>query len=72
MEDLLRRHLVTMPPDTWPTLLPEVQLALNTTYAKSLGCPPYLVMFGSTPPSSPYTSLPDPTTAHVSRYAAAL
>ena len=70
--DLLRRPLITLPPDTWPTLLPEVQLAINTTYAKSLGCPPYLVMFGSPPPSSPFLSLPDPTTAHLSRYTAAL
>jgi transposase InsO family protein len=72
VEDLLRRHLVTMPAALWPTLLPEVQLALNTTYAKSLGCPPYLVMFGSTPPDSALTALPDPAITPVQRYSTAL
>ncbi len=68
----MRRCLITLPPSTWPTLLPEVQLALNTTYARSIGCPPYLVMFGSTPPNSPYVDLPDPATSKLQQYTSAL
>jgi hypothetical protein len=72
VEDLLRRTMVTMPPDTWPTFLPDVQLAINTTYAKSIGCPPYLVMFGSTPPKTAFDHMPDPTQASLTAYTTAL
>lgn len=72
VEDLIRRPMVTMPPDTWHYMLPDVQLAINTTYAKSIGCPPYLVMFGSTPPSQAFDHIPDPTVASLSQYTAAL
>lgn len=58
--------MVTLPPDTWHHLLPDVQLAINTTYAKSIGCQPYLVMFGSTPPRPAFDNLPDPTQASLS------
>ncbi len=72
VQQLLRRCLVTLPPATWIDLLPDVQLAINTTHSKSIGCPPYLVMFGTTPPTPAYGSLPDPTTTSVAAYTAAL
>jgi transposase InsO family protein len=72
VQQLMRRTLVTLPPAAWPTLLPDVQFAINCTYAKSIGCPPYLVMFGTTPPAQAYASLPDPSTASLSSYTAAL
>ncbi len=50
VEDLLRRCLVTLPLEHWETLIPELQLTINTTYARSIGCPPYLVMFGADSP----------------------
>lgn len=68
----MRRCLVTLPPATWPDLLPEIQLAINTTHSKSIGCPPYLVMFGTTPPSKDLGSLPDPSTASLAAYTTAL
>ena len=70
VETLLRRCLVTAPHSTWDQLVPDVQLAINTTYARSIGCPPYLVMFGTTPPAA--TAIPDPTTTSVSTYAHAI
>ena len=72
MQQLLRRCLITLPPAAWVTLLPEVQLVINCTHSKSIGCPPYLVMFGTTPPSQARLSVPDPTTVSLTHYTAAL
>ena len=70
VESLLRRCLVSAPHTTWEQLVPDVQLAINTTYARSIGCPPYLVMFGTTPPNQ--NALPDPSTTTVATYARAI
>ena len=72
VEDLLRRCLVTLPAEAWTILVPDVQLAVNTTYARSIGCPPYLVMFGTTPPHAAFSAPPDPTTTSLATYASAL
>jgi hypothetical protein len=61
-----------MPPATWPDLLQDIQLAINTTHSKSIGCPPYLVMFGTTPPTPHLGSLPDPSTSTLAHYTSAL
>lgn len=65
MEEMLRRTLITLQPSAWPTLIPEIQLAINCTYSRSIGCPPYLVMFGSMPPEQAFSHMPDPTTTSV-------
>ena len=72
IEDLLRRCLVTLPPEHWETLIPELQLTVNTTYARSIGCAPYLVMFGADSPSTFANSMPDPTRVPVTTYATAV
>ncbi len=72
MEDLLRRCLVTLPPEHWETLIPELQLTVNTTYARSIGCAPYLVMFGADSPSTFASAMPDPTKVPVATYATAV
>ena len=49
VQSLLRRMLFGCPPALrarLPQLLPSVQLALNTTTSRALGCPSYLLMFG--------------------------
>jgi transposase InsO family protein len=51
LEQLLARTTTTLPSAHWPTLLPELQYTINVTYQRSLGCAPYLVMFGNTPPT---------------------
>lgn len=53
IEDLLRRCLITLDARHLPRLVLDVQLAINTTYARSIGCPPYLVMFGAPAPDLP-------------------
>ena len=70
VETLLRRCLVTLPPTSWRHLIPDIQYAINTTYARSTGCPPYLIMFGTTPPHP--DAIPDPTTTTVATYTKAL
>lgn len=45
----LRRALHGLPLPAWPHFLPELQLTLNCTYHRALGCAPYLIMFGSPP-----------------------
>jgi transposase InsO family protein len=72
VQQLLRRCLVTLPPKAWPDLLPDVQLAINVTHSKSIGCPPYLVMFGTTPPAPQFGSLPDPSCSTLAQYTTAL
>lgn len=70
VETLLRRALVTLPHEHWPDLVPDIQLAVNTTYARSIGCPPYLIMFGTTPPD--LSMIPDPTSTPLETYARAI
>lgn len=72
IEDLARHCLVTLPATAYGTVLRELQLTINTTYARSIGCAPYLLMFGTLPPSSCNATLPDPTVIPVQRYAAAV
>ena len=46
---LICRTLHGLPHTLWATLLPRLQLALNSTYHKALGCAPHLVMYGAPP-----------------------
>ena len=58
---------------TLPRLTADIQLAINVTYARSIGCPPYLVMFGTPAPTAPVlAALPDPTTVTVAKYTTAV
>ena len=74
---LLRKALLGVPETAWSTLLPELQLAINTTLSKAIGVPPYLVMFGA-PPTPLVRCLrssvprPDDSPAAVTRYTAAV
>lgn len=43
--------MTSLPAQSWPILLPEIQYTINTTFQRSVGCAPYLIMFGTTPPS---------------------
>ena len=72
VEDLLQRCLVTLDAKHWPTLIPDLQLTINTAYARSIGCPPYLIMYGTSPPSLYHAHLPDPTIASSTAYASAV
>lgn len=72
IEDLASRCLVTLPPTAFLTVLRELQLTINVTYARSIGCAPYILMFGTPPPSAQDGALPDPSTTPVDRYAAAV
>lgn len=69
---MLRRCLVTLEPEAWPSLIPDIQLAINSTYSKSIGCPPFLVMFGSLPTTQQFNHVPDPTQTSVTHYTIAL
>ena len=73
VESMLRQCLVTGDISTLPRLTADIQLAINVTYARSIGCPPYLVMFGMPAPTTPVlAALPDPTTVTVAKYATAV
>lgn len=61
-----------MPSSAYQTVLRELQLTINTTYARSIGCAPYILMFGTTPPSATADTLPDPTQTPLDRYAGAV
>ena len=62
VESMLWRCLVTGDFSTLPCLLVDIPLAINATYGRSIGCPPYLVMFDTPAPTSPaLAALPDPT-----------
>ncbi len=61
-----------MPAEHWDTLIPELQLTINTTYARSIGCAPYLLMFGTDSPATFAAAMPDPTRVPVATYAAAV
>ncbi len=47
-------------------------MTINTTYARSIGCAPYLLMFGTSPPSDMNSAVPDPTASTTQQYAAAV
>lgn len=72
IEELASRCLATMPSSAYQTVLRELQLTINTTYACSIGCAPYILMFGTTPPSATADTLPDPTQTPLDRYAGAV
>lgn len=72
VEDLASKCLVTLPASAFLTVLREIQLTINTTYARSIGCAPYILMFGTPPPSLEKDAIPDPTTTPVDRYSAAV
>ena len=46
---MLRHGLRGLPITGWANLLPELQLILNCTYHATLGCAPFLLMFGGPP-----------------------
>ena len=46
---MLRVALRGVDPASWSTLIPELQLVLNSTHQRSIGCSPYLLMFGGPP-----------------------
>jgi hypothetical protein len=72
LQDLTKRCLVTLPSSAYGAILQEVQLTINTTYARSIGCAPYLLMFGTSPPSDMTSAVPDPTVSTAQQYAAAI
>ena len=72
IQELARRCLVTLPPSAYATVLRELQLTINTTYARSIGCAPYIIMFGTSPPHHAHTALPDPTVTPTAKYTAAV
>ena len=54
-------------------LLTGIQLALNVTTHRAIGCPPYLLMFGTMPASMAGAPAPpplsaDPTTVEIATY----
>ena len=63
---------MTLPAHAFEVVLRELQLTINTTYARSIGCAPYILMFGTPPPSHLHQALPDPTTTATQRYAEAV
>jgi hypothetical protein len=72
VEELASRCLVTLPASSFDTVLRELQLTINTTYARSIGCAPYVLMFGTLPPSACNQAIPDPSIAPTARYTAAV
>ena len=58
-------------------MLTGIQLALNVTTHRAIGCPPYLLMFGTMPASMAGATAPpplsaDPTTAEIATYSSHL
>ena len=54
-------------------MLTGIQLTLNVTTHRAIGCPPYLLMFGTMPASmagapAPLPFSADPTTAKIATY----
>jgi transposase InsO family protein len=68
IEELARKCLVTLPASAYSTVLRELQLTINTTYARSIGCAPYILMFGASPPNASNSALPDPSNTTTQRY----
>ena len=76
IHSLIRRTLFSIPRPTAARvreLLTGIQLALNVTTHHALGCPPYLLMFGTMPASMAGAPAPpplsaDPTKAEISTY----
>jgi hypothetical protein len=69
LETLLARTMTTLPSQHWPTLIPELQYTINTTYQRSIGCAPYLLMFGNTPPAHAPFLPSQPSSAQLAHYA---
>ena len=76
IQSLIRRTLFSIPRPTAARvreLLMGIQLALNVTTHRAIGCPPYLLMFGTMPASMAGTAAPpplsaDPTMAEITTY----
>ena len=76
IQSLIRRTLFSIPRPTAARvreLLMGIQLALNVTTHRAIGCPPYLLMFGTMPASMAGAPAPpplsaDPTTAKIATY----
>ena len=77
---LIRRTLFSIPRPTAARvreLLTGIQLALNVTTHRAIGCPPYLLMFGTMPASMAGAPAPpplsaEPTTAEIATYSSHL
>ena len=80
IQSLIRRTLFSIPRPTVVRvheLLMGIQLALNITIHRAIGCPPYLLMFGTMPASMAGATAPpplsaDPTTAEIATYSSHL
>ena len=80
IQSLIRRTLFSISRPTASRvreLLTGIQLALNVTTHRAIGCPPYLLMFGTMPASmAGATATPplsaDPTTAEIATYSSHL
>ena len=80
IQSLIRRTLFSISRPTAARvreLLTGIQLALNVTTYRAIGCPPYLLMFGTMPASMAGTTAPpplsvDPTTDEIATYSSHL
>ena len=80
IQSLIRRTLFSIPCPTVVRvreLLMGIQLALNVTTHRAIGCPPYLLMFGTMPAAMAGDTAPpplsaDPTTAKIATYSSHL
>ena len=76
IQSLIRHTLFSIPRPTAARvreMLTGIQLALNVTTHRAIGCPPYLLMFGTMPASMAGATAPpplsaDPTTAEIATY----
>ena len=80
IQSLIRRTLFSISRPTAARvreMLTGIQLALNVTTHRAIGCPPYLLMFGTMPASMAGAAAPpplsaDPTTAEIATYSSHL
>ena len=67
IQSLIRPTMFSIPCPTVARvreLLTGIQLALNVTTHRAIGCPPYLLMFGTMPASMAGAPAPPPLSAH--------
>ena len=80
IQSLIRRTLFSISRPTAARvreMLTSIQLALNVTTHRAIGCPPYLLMFGTMPASMAGDTAPpplsaDPTMAEIATYSSHL